>query len=224
VSARDHILARVRAAVGHAVPAPAAFVPGARRADFAAFAELLVAAGGEAHGPVGADSLGTRVADLCRAWSSGARVVATDAALARLGTGAWQAVSADADPHTLADVSVAILCGAFGVAENGAVGLDGREARPRALPVLCERLILLLDVRSILPDMHAALARLPDGALAQHHFTFVAGPSKTADIEGALVLGAHGPRELAVFGVDGQAESVADPYHHVALRVQGRAW
>ncbi|MEX2206511.1 MAG: LUD domain-containing protein [Myxococcota bacterium] len=201
MTARDRVVARVREAVRHAAPAPAPFVPGARRADFAAFAELLIAAGGEAHGPLGAAELGARVADLCRAWSGGARVLATDAALARLGAGPWQPVPADADPHTLADVSVAILCGSFGVAENGAVGLDGREARPRALPVLCERLILLLDTRAIVPDMHAALARLGDGALAHHHFTFVAGPSKTADIEGTLVLGAHGPRELAVFGV-----------------------
>ena len=201
MSARERILARVREAVGHAAPAPAPFVPGARRADFAAFAELLVAAGGEAHGPLGPTELGPRVADLCRVWSSGARVLATDAALARLGAGPWQPVRRDAGPHTFADVSVAILCGAFGVAENGAVGLDGHEARPRALPVLCERLVLLLDTHTIVPDMHAALARLGDGALAQHHFTFVAGPSKTADIEGALVLGAHGPRELAVFGV-----------------------
>jgi L-lactate dehydrogenase complex protein LldG len=128
-------------------------------------------------------------------------VLASDAALARLGSGPWQRVPAEEDPHALADVSVAILCGAFGVAENGAVGLDGREAMPRALPVLCERLILLVDTTAIVADMHEALDRLPDGALAHHHFTFVAGPSKTADIEGALVLGAHGPRALAVFGV-----------------------
>jgi L-lactate dehydrogenase complex protein LldG len=202
LSARDRILARVRDSVGHVAPAPAPFAPGARRADFAAFADLLVSAGGEAHGPLDAAALGSRVGDLCRAWSGGGRVLATDAALARLGAGPWQPVPTDTDPHTLADVSVAILCGAFGVAENGAVGLDGREARPRALPVLCERLILLLDARAIVPDMHAALARLGGGALAHHHFTFVAGPSKTADIEGALVLGAHGPRELAVFGMD----------------------
>ncbi len=201
MSARERILARVRAATRQVAPAPGTFVPGSRRSDFATFAELVVAAGGEAHGPFDAGSLVSHVADRCRTWSGGARVLATDAALALLGAGPWQPVSAEADPHSLADVSVAILCGAFGVAENGAVGLDGREARPRALPVLCERLILLLDTRTLVPDMHAALARLADGALAHHHFTFVAGPSKTADIEGELVLGAHGPRELAVFGI-----------------------
>jgi L-lactate dehydrogenase complex protein LldG len=112
-------------------------------------------------------------------------------------------VPAAGDPHALADVAVAILCGAPAVAENGAVGLDGREARPRALPVICERLVLLVDLHRLVPDMHAALAGLPEGALEHHHFTFVAGPSKTADIEGALVLGAHGPRALAVIGIEG---------------------
>jgi L-lactate dehydrogenase complex protein LldG len=135
-------------------------------------------------------------------WSGGGRVLASDAARVRLGEGAWQPIPLAADPHTFADVAVAIFCGAFGVAENGAVGLDGREASPRALPILCERLILLLDTSRIVADMHAALVLLSAGALAHHHFTFIAGPSKTADIEGELVLGAHGPRALAVFGVD----------------------
>ena len=130
-------------------------------------------------------------------------MLASDAALLRLGSGPWAPVPTSGDPHALADVTVAILCGALAVAENGAVGLDGREARPRALPVICERLVLLVETRRIVPEMHAALAGLPEGALAQHHFTFVAGPSKTADIEGALVLGAHGPRALAVFAIDG---------------------
>jgi L-lactate dehydrogenase complex protein LldG len=202
MSAREQILARVRASVGHAAPAPARFVPGARRADFATFAEKVVAAGGEAHGPLAPDALAARVADRCRTWSGGGRVLASAAALAKLGTGPWQPISLGTDPHAFADVAVAIFCGAFGVAENGAIGLDGREAQPRALPILCERLVLLVERSRLVPDMHAALAVLPAGWNAHHHFTFVAGPSKTADIEGELVLGAHGPRELAVFGLD----------------------
>lgn len=202
MSAREQILARVRAAAGHGSPAPARFVPGARRSDFAVFGEKVVAAGGEAHGPFDAVALAARVADRCRTWSGGGRVLASAAALARLGAGPWQPIPHEGDPHALADVAVAIFCGALGVAENGAIALDGREARPRALPILCERLVLLLETSRLVPDMHAALAGLPSGWHAHHHLTFVAGPSKTADIEGELVLGAHGPRELAVFGVD----------------------
>lgn len=202
MSARERILARVRAAASHALAAPPRFEPSPRRADFAAFAERLAAAGGEAVGPIASAALGASVAERCRAWAGGGRVLASAAASALLGDGPWREIPHDAAPRDFADVAVAIFVGAFGVAENGAVGLDGREASPRVLPVLCERLILLLDARRIVPEMHAAFAALPEGALAQHHFTFVAGPSKTADIEGALVLGAHGPRELAVFGFE----------------------
>jgi L-lactate dehydrogenase complex protein LldG len=203
VSARDAILARVRGAVTHTAAAPEPFEPAHRRADFASFMTPLAAAGGEGIGPLRAAELNARVTELCRSLAPSARVLASDAALLRLGTGPWAPIPAGAEPHSLADVAVAILCGSLAVAENGAVGLDGREARPRALPVLCERLVLLVDTHSLVPDMHAALARLPDGALAHHHFTFVAGPSKTADIEGELVLGAHGPRALTVIGIEG---------------------
>ena len=202
MSARDEILARVRGAVAHRAAAPEPFEPARRRADFAAFAAQLGAAGGRALGPLSAPDAAARVADLCRSWAPDGRVLASDAALLQLGSGPWRPIPADVSPHALADVSVAILCGALGVAENGAVGLDGREARPRALAVLCERLVLLLESRRLVPDLHAALAQLPEGALAQPHFTFVAGPSKTADIEGELVLGAHGARELVVVGID----------------------
>jgi L-lactate dehydrogenase complex protein LldG len=202
VSERERILARVREAVSHSVPLPEPFAPSRRRADFTAFASQLVAAGGEAVGPLDSSALFQCVADLCQRWAPGGRILASDAALLRLGAGPWQPVPAVSPPHALADVAVAILCAASGVAENGAVGLDGREARPRALPVICERLVILLETRKLEPDMHAALARLPEGALAHHHFTFVAGPSKTADIEGELVLGAHGPRGLTVVGIE----------------------
>jgi len=202
VSSRDEILARIRSAVAHAVEAPEPFEPARRRGDFAAFAAQVAAAGGAALGPFRAAEAGAAVTDLCRKWSPAGRVLASDAALLCLGSGPWSPIPADAPPHSLADVEVAILCGALGVAENGAVGLDGREARPRALFVLCERLVLLVETRHVVPDLHAAFAALPEGALAQPHFTFVAGPSKTADIEGELVLGAHGAKELVVVGID----------------------
>ena len=203
MSARERILARVAAAASRVAAAPEPFAASHRRADFAQFASQLAGAGGEALGPLAPAELSARVAELCRAWAPDGRVLASDAALLRLGTGPWAPVPAAGDPHELADGAIAILCGALAVAENGAVLLDGREARPRALPVLCERLVLLVQTRSIVPEMHAALAALPEGALAHHHVTFLAGPSKTADIEGALVLGAHGPRALAVVAIDG---------------------
>ena len=196
MSAREEILGRVRAAVTRAVPAPEPFEPSRRRANFAAFAAQLAVAGGEGVGPMPASEVSQRVADLCRRLAPAERVLASDAALLRLGSGPWRPVPSDAEPHALADVAVAILCGALAVAENGAVGLDGREARPRALPVICDRLVLLVETRRIVTDMHAALAQLPEAAL------FLAGPSKTADIEGELVLGAHGPRGLTVIGID----------------------
>ena len=202
MSARERILARVAAAASRTAAAPAPFAPAHRRADFAQFASQLTAAGGEALGPLAPAELSARVAELCRAGADG-RVLASDAAILRLGSGPWLPVPSAGDPHALADVAIAILCGALAVAENGAVVLDGREARPRALPVICERLVLLVPTRAIVPEMHAALAALPEGALAHHHVTFLAGPSKTADIEGALVLGAHGPRALAVVAIDG---------------------
>ena len=56
------------------------------------------------------------------------------------------------------------------------------------------------SVEERVEDLHAAFAALPPDALAGHHLTWISGPSKTADIEQTLVLGAHGPRALAVLG------------------------
>lgn len=109
-------------------------------------------------------------------------------------------------PHNLENVDLAILPAHFGVAENGACWITEKQMIERALPFITQHLALLLRRRDILPDMHAAYERIAvlDASGPYGFATFIAGPSKTADIEQSLVLGAHGPASLTVFLLDEQ--------------------
>ena len=50
----------------------------------------------------------------------------------------------------------------------------------------------------LVPDLDAAFAILRARGALPSAVSFVSGPSRTADIEKILVLGAHGPRRLAI--------------------------
>jgi L-lactate dehydrogenase complex protein LldG len=102
------------------------------------------------------------------------------------------------DPHELANVDVAILRGEFAVAENGAVWVSTTGlGRLQALPFITQHLVLVVDPAVVLHTLHEAYARLRfDGP---GFGLFISGPSKTADIELALVIGAHGARSAVVF-------------------------
>ncbi len=99
------------------------------------------------------------------------------------------------DPRSLAGTDVAIVRGAFGVAENGAVWIP-RTFRHKALLFIPEALVILLDRTQIVCTMHEAYSR--EDFDTYDFGSFIAGPSKTADIEQALVIGAHGPRDVSV--------------------------
>ena len=99
------------------------------------------------------------------------------------------------DPAELAMVDLAVIKARFAVAENGAVWVTEKEAVIRVLPFITQHLILVVE-GGVVPTMHEAYARID---IAETGFgVFIAGPSKTADIEQSLVIGAHGPRSLAV--------------------------
>ena len=100
------------------------------------------------------------------------------------------------DPLQLAGVDLAILQAKLGVAENGAMWVSETEAVHRVLPFITQHLILLLDRDRLVATMHQAYRRVDIQATG--FGVFIAGPSKTADIEQSLVIGAHGPRSLVV--------------------------
>jgi L-lactate dehydrogenase complex protein LldG len=102
------------------------------------------------------------------------------------------------DPHELEGLDFAILPGEFGVAENGAVWIPGSALGPqRAIFVIAEHLVLVVPAGQIVNTMHEAYERT---RIERPGFgLFISGPSKTADIEQALVIGAHGPRSCTLF-------------------------
>ncbi len=99
--------------------------------------------------------------------------------------------------HTLHDVEVAILKAHFGVAENGAIWITEQQMGVRALPFICQHLAIIVNEGNIVPTMHEAYELM--GKIDYRYGTFIAGPSKTADIEQSLVIGAHGPRTMTIF-------------------------
>lgn len=112
--------------------------------------------------------------------------------------------ASDADfssPEELDGTDVAVVEGEFGVAENGAVWIV-RTGKFRVLPFICEALVIVLDHRNIVDNMHEAYLRMGETPLSEGDGsgfgTFISGPSKTADIEQALVFGAHGARSVTV--------------------------
>lgn len=101
------------------------------------------------------------------------------------------------DNHQWANVELMILPAHFAVAENGASWVDDSLFKERVLPFIPQHLVLVLRKEDIVPTMHQAYKIISD---KKYGFgTFIAGPSKTADIEQSLVLGAHGPRSLNMF-------------------------
>ncbi len=149
------------------------------------FADMLESVGGEAVWLEGRER-----DEVIRARYPEAKVICSALPGTTLG------IAAPADPHALADLDLAILPGAFAVAENGAVWVADTAGRHRALSFIAEHLLLVVPQDEIVDTMHDAYARID---FSEAGFgVFISGPSKTADIEQALVIGAHGAKHLTV--------------------------
>jgi L-lactate dehydrogenase complex protein LldG len=100
--------------------------------------------------------------------------------------------------HELYDVEMAVVKGHFGVAENAAVWVTEENMGMRVLPFITQHLAVVINSQEIVSTMAEAYEKI--AGLPSYGFgSFIAGPSKTADIEQSLVIGAHGPKSMTVF-------------------------
>ena len=99
-------------------------------------------------------------------------------------------------PHGLEDLDLLVLEGSFGIAENGAIWLSDDRIPMRVLPFITKHLVLVLEESKIVELQHHAYDLLVNEDY--NYGLFISGPSKTADIEQSLVIGAQGALSLTV--------------------------
>lgn len=118
-------------------------------------------------------------------------------ALARRGV----TVAHDDSDETLFDCPVS-ACGVFAaVAETGSLVCVSGPQTARGTTLIPPALVAILSIEQLLPDL-ADLFALLGSARDFANLTVITGPSKTADVEGVLVKGVHGPGVVHALLVD----------------------
>jgi L-lactate dehydrogenase complex protein LldG len=200
-AAKAEILARVRAALG---PSPAVVeIPRAYRAAGSLptegvvdrFCEHVAEYRATVHRVAAAD-LPVTVATLLR----GAERVGVPAGFRDIGIEAIE-------DHGLSVAELdrldAVVTGsALAIADTGTIVLDsGPVSGRRALTLVPDRHVCIVEAEHVVPSVPDAIARLAEAGAAGRPITFVSGPSATSDIELDRVEGVHGPRVLDVLVV-----------------------
>lgn len=193
MTSRDEILSAVRKHLPEAVALPDLAGPWIEYPDpIAQFASVLEMIGGHCIRVPDLSAIQAEL-DSLPAYAAARQIVS---AVPNVGT-ATVDLNAISDPHQLEDVDFAILPGQFGVAENAAIWIEGDAVKHRVIYFLCQHLSLVIRAEDVVHNMYQAYQRLSFSA--PRFGAFIAGPSKTADIEQSLVIGAHGPRSNTVF-------------------------
>ena len=100
-----------------------------------------------------------------------------------------------AEANDLNGTAVGVVRGVFGVAENGCIWIP-QTMKQKAVCFISEYLVILLDRKQIVNNMHEAYQRIEFNSYG--YGCFISGPSKTADIAQALVMGAQAARGVTV--------------------------
>lgn len=105
-----------------------------------------------------------------------------------------------AEARELMKADVGVVEGAIGVAENACIWIP-QQTKEKSVCFAVQQLVIVLRRDAIVNNMHEAYSRIETSKefFQEYRFgTFISGPSKTADIESALVYGAQAARGVTV--------------------------
>ncbi len=190
MTTRDQMLASIKANQPALLPLPTQFAFVSTFPDLTQqFVDILTFVGGTAVLLPDMDAVKQHLQEQYAGLSNIATTVPALASLAEMKLDV-------ADPHDLAGLNLAIIEGPIAVAENAAIWVDERQLPQRVVPMITQQLVIIIRQSTIVPNMHDAYKQIQVDATG--FGTFICGPSKTADIEQSLVIGAHGARSLLV--------------------------
>jgi L-lactate dehydrogenase complex protein LldG len=218
MSARDEILANIRESLGvtgaeaprrlavqeRLAQTPAGIIPARGQGDLAARVATFRAEAERAQASVtevaSAADVPAEVARYLREANLPAALRMGDDP--RLAAMPWRETALEisrgaSDGHDLAGISAAFA----GVAESGTLALCSGTDNPTTINFLPDNHLVVVFERDIVADYECVWrslrARYGKGAMPRT-LNLITGPSRSADIEQTLLLGAHGPRRLHI--------------------------
>jgi L-lactate dehydrogenase complex protein LldG len=115
-------------------------------------------------------------------------------------------ISYTSDEGSLLDMQAGLTTCEYLVARLGSVMVSSAQASGRRMNIFPETHLVYARSAQLVNDLRDALKgmKMKYGKNLPSMISLITGPSRTADIEKTLVMGAHGPKEIYVFLVDDQ--------------------
>ena len=131
----------------------------------------------------------------------------------RLAAMPWHLTTLDVSSGASAGNDLNAVSFALGaVAESGTLALVSGQDNPTSLNFLPDNHLVVVSAADIAGDYETIFDRVRESCgrgLMPRSVNFVTGPSRSADIEQKLILGAHGPRRLHIVIVKPEASSAS---------------
>jgi L-lactate dehydrogenase complex protein LldG len=188
---------------------PRHLIPARSRIDHAAQVALFVANVTKEYGTVirvpASDAVPAAVSDYLAAQNLPARIVMAPHPALRAIPWHERPLLEIREGHSGPLDPVSVTHGFAAVAETGTLMLPSAPERPTTLNLLPDTAIVVLAASRVVGPYEDAWDLLREAGGMPRNVMLVTGPSRSADIEQTLELGAHGPRNLHVVLIEDEA-------------------